>query len=58
MAALAREPNLASLTTQAARDRADRLAQKYIGPPFDSERVVLKISPLRPCVRPRTDVIE
>ena len=51
------------ISGQAARDHIDRLAQKYIGQPFDSERViservVLKISPLRQRVRHSTDVIE
>lgn len=48
---------------QAASDHIDRLAQKYLGQPFDperviSERIILKISPLRQRVRHSTVVIE
>jgi PPOX class probable F420-dependent enzyme len=48
---------------QAAKDHIDRLAQKYLGQPFDperiiSERIILKISPLRQRVRHSTDVVE
>jgi PPOX class probable F420-dependent enzyme len=51
------------VTGQAARDHIDRLAQKYLGQPFDSERVIseriiLKISPLRQRVRHSSVVVE
>lgn len=51
------------ISGQAARDHIDRLSQKYQGEPFDaeriiSERIILKISPLRQRVRHSTVVIE
>ncbi len=51
------------ISGRAAREHIDRLSQKYQGQPFDperiiSERIVLRISPLRQRVRHSTVVVE